>query len=206
MLFSCDRTGFPLVQIPGTALRLHLLPVSKVQFERYLAEPGAVGDDWYSAVLAVNPRASYRAAGDADRERLLLTGILPDEAVHFARWLGPGFDLPTADEWRRGYCALSSCYTWQAELDRALAQAAPAARELVGTLRRLLNPAPLHQLALMEGGVLEWVRDGARWAGYGKPRPACYEVICEPLSCPPVTPMRAAERLPFFGFRAVKRG
>ncbi len=42
----------------------------------------------------------------AEQERLFITGLWPDEALAFARWLGEGFDLPTLAEWRAIYAAL----------------------------------------------------------------------------------------------------
>ena len=100
MRFSCDRTGFPLITVPEAMVAMHLLPVTKVQFERFLAEPNTYGDAWYEEVLTLNPRISYRQCTAENRERLFLTGIVPEEALAFARWMGDGFDLPTVAEWR----------------------------------------------------------------------------------------------------------
>ena len=39
MQFSYDRIGFPLIVVPDVGIEMHLLPVTKVQFERFIAEP-----------------------------------------------------------------------------------------------------------------------------------------------------------------------
>ena len=99
MRLCCDRTGFPLLRLDALGLEVGLLPCAKVQFEAFLAEPDErFGDAWYEAVLAVNPRDGWRLPPAAE-ERLFLTGVLPDEALAFLRWLGPGFDLPSVQEW-----------------------------------------------------------------------------------------------------------
>jgi formylglycine-generating enzyme required for sulfatase activity len=206
MLFSCDRAGFPLVHVPGAGLTIQLFPTTKVQFERFLAEPAGFGDAWYAAVLAANPRVSLRSVDDATRERLFLTGLLPEEGQQYARWLGDGFRLPTAEEWQAAYRVLQGCDYWAYELEQVLDACCDAARLLYQRVLALALPTTLAELALMTGGVLEWVRDGAQWGGYGLPRPTLYDVLCDPLTCPPVLPMRATDRLGFFGIRAVRRG
>ena len=186
---------------------MHLLPVMKVQFERYLAEPGTPGDAWYETVLATNPRCSYRTVQPDTRERLILTGILPAEAEQFAHWLGPEYRLPTVEEWRTAYGVLRSCHGWFRELEVLLERtASPVARAVYAALRVDREPGSLAQVALMEEGVLEWVRDARGWGGFGLPRPSLYEVICDPLTCPPIVPQRMTDRLGFFGFRAVRQG
>lgn len=206
MLFSCDRAGFPLVHLREAELTLQLFPTTKLEFERYLAEPKGYGDAWYAVVLAANPRISLREVEDATRERLFLTGIHPEEGQRFARWLGPGFRLPTTEEWKLAYCLLQSSIDWEYAVNKVIDDCAPAAQMLYRRLMEFADPILLSELALMQNGVLEWVHDGARWGGYGKPRSVLYDVICEPLTCPPVLPMRPTDRLLFFGMRAVRRG
>src|SRR5205807_608912 len=105
MQWSLDRTGFPVLELPELRLAVHLLPVSKLQFERFLAEPvmeaGLFGDSWYEAVVAVSPRLALREAQPTNYEAQFLGGILPAEAERFARWLGSGYDLPRVETWRQ---------------------------------------------------------------------------------------------------------
>jgi hypothetical protein len=199
MQFSCDRTGFPLVAVPALALEVQVLPVTKVQFERFIAEPNAFGDVWYEEVLALNPRVSSRRFTVESRERLFLTGILPEEALAFAKWMGEGFDLPTVAEWRAIYAALA-------------AEAAPL-RHLIGLLSErgtilacdllsrvgTAHPPSLLDLSFMQGGVVEWVRQGNTWTGLGAPRPEFHPNLWNP-QIDEVRPLRAGARVPFFWF------
>lgn len=57
-----DRTGFPLVRGPAWDYAIALFPVSKYQFEGFLANVGAAGltDTAYRELLALNPRRAWR--------------------------------------------------------------------------------------------------------------------------------------------------
>ncbi len=84
-----------------------MLPVTKIQFERFLAESHNLGDDSYKEALRLNPSVSHQQFTPDNREQLFVTGILPQEALNFARWMGNEFDLPTVEEWRFIYDALA---------------------------------------------------------------------------------------------------
>lgn len=205
MWFSSDRTGFPLIEVVELGLQVHLLPVTKWQFERFLAEPNDFGDRWYEEALSVNPRQSYRRFSLERREGLLLSGVLPEEALTFARWLGEGFDLPTVAEWRAVYRALEVDSVPFAHLDWHLAQlpAAPA-RSIVRRLVEHFQPCAVVDLSLMRGGILEWVREGESWVGLGAPRVEVWPHLWDPLT-DVIRPARPGERLRHFGFRLVRR-
>src|SRR5581483_1252155 len=108
--WSSDRAGFPVVELPEIGLAVHLLPVAKCQFERFLWEPvvqsaeadqaALYGDAWYAELLDALPRVALGHAQPDTLESLFLGGIRPTEVVGFARWLGPGYDLPRVDDWR----------------------------------------------------------------------------------------------------------
>src|SRR5438105_13260413 len=99
MRWSVDRTGFPVLELPAVRLAVNLRPIVKQQFERFLAEPGALGDAWYEELLTVSPRIPLTEAQPDPLESLLLAGIQPAEVPPFARWLGSGFELPTVAMW-----------------------------------------------------------------------------------------------------------
>ena len=207
--FSSDRTGFPLVRLAQPALDVHVLPVTKLQFEQFLAEPNNFGDDWYQTLLQVNPRVSYRQFDAADREKLLLTGILPDEALAFARWLGPDFDLPTVDEWRAIFRALQSLSL--AERRPSKGNAPKRQKPCDGVFRQLrgqLKPKTVFDLSLMSGGLLEWAHADSTCVVLGAPRPAFYRNLYDPLTDqiqPNDPPTHRPHRLAAFGFRLVRR-
>lgn len=204
MHFSFDRTGFPLIRLPRVGLDVHLLPVAKVQFERFIAEPHGFGDGWYEGILALNPRVSYRQFSDGDREGVLITGLLPEEALSFARWLGDGWVLPTTEQWRAIYAALESAETEPDEWEALRSQCrAPQARTILTQLMDQLKPRTWARLSLMHGGLVEWVRQDNGWVGVGTPRSVFYPNLWDPAA-DVVSPLRAAARLPYFGFRLVR--
>ena len=196
-----DRAGFPMVELPELKAWIHLLPLAKVQFEPFLAEPGTFDDAWYATLLELNPRTAGRAFDAETRERLFLTGLLPAEVSAFAAWLGSGFAIPTINEWR--------------VVDRAFArmEASPflgawsvnsPAREAVERLYELERPATLRELSLMRRGVVEWVCDGPDFAGLGAPRPGFFGNLWDPQS-DLVRPVDPTRRIPFFGARLIYR-
>ena len=202
MPLSFDRCGFPLVALPHLWLEVQLLPVTKVQFERFLAEAGTWGSGRYEDLLRLLPASPYDAFADAEREGLFLGGVLPEEALHYARWLGEGYDLPTVEEWRQAALALAGRPAPTAE-ELAAWPAGPA-RTIVEQLLVQLPARTLLNLSLMRGGLVEWVREGAGWAGLGAPRPAFKEHLWDPFH-DVIRPVRPGERVRYVGFRLVHR-
>jgi hypothetical protein len=205
MCFSFDRTNFPLVTVPGMAVQVHLLPVTKVQFERFMAEANNdLGSSWYNQVLALNPRVSYRRfAAQEDRERLFITGVLPAEARVFAQWMGPGFSLPTLEEWRSIYRRLAEIpISSQRE---SLCSVIGPARIIIDKLLPHYQGGSLLDLSLMKGGVVEWVQQrNDNWVGVGQPRRGFFSNLLDPLSTE-AEPIGMEERLYYFGFRLLCR-
>lgn len=199
-----DPVGFPLVRLDGLGLSVSLLPITKVQFERFIAQPNSFGDRWYEEVLEFNPR-SWRRADSGPREELFMTGVVPSEALAYASWAGIGFDLPSLEEWRLMYrkmtrTALSGSSLSSLDSDKVH----PAARAIVESILRQAQPRTWGELALVEGGVIEWVRDGQKFGGLGKPRPEFLPNVFNPERDDPLLPLHN-ERSPYFGFRLVRR-
>jgi len=205
MFFSYDKTGFPLIPLFRTELEVHMLPVTKIQFERFLAESHNLGDDSYKEALKLNPSVSHKQFTPDNREQLFVTGILPEEALSFARWMGNEFDLPTVEEWRFIYDELALGLDPLHD-STTLPSQCPA--EPVGALLQRLwdqcQPYSLFDLTLMKGGLVEWVRQDRAWAGLGAPRPEFHPNLWDPLS-DVVKPISLKTRLKYFGFRLVRR-
>ncbi len=199
---TVDRTGFPLVHAESLGLDVHLLPVTKVQFEAFLAEPNAFGDTWYEEVLQGNARCSWRGFCNTQRERLFITGVLPGEAEVFATWLGSGFRLPSITEWQ------SICGDWSRRvpssnfLDGFLRRSGEGASHVIRALMSGRSATSLARRALMTEGVLEWVTSNGSWRMLGEPR----EQFCTQLFDwrTPVTPIDPSKRNPACGFRLVR--
>jgi hypothetical protein len=216
MPWSCDRTGFPVLELPALKLGVHLLPVAKAQFERFLAAPvrqplgspqaGLYGDVWYEKLLEVSPRVTPHAARITDVEAMFMAGVLPAEINRFAGWLGDGFDLPTTETWREVDAAirdepLSADEVAALRSDSALHRQARAA---IDAIVRLRDPATWGQLMMLEGGLLEWVRTGPQTlGGLGRPQSDFQKMILNPQRDAPVRPVREG-RYKYFGFRLVR--
>ena len=218
MQFCFDRTGFPLIEICNSGqvgstsdgYYIHLLPVAKVQLERFLEEPNKYNDAWYDEILGVLDRVSYRDFSCSNRECIFVGGIWPDEALDFARWLD-GFRLPTVDEWRRAYRYLESQNIvdndnhWEDLLKRSC----EPAQEILKRLREQLQPQTWLELSLLRGGFLEWVEltsspvDPRRYAGLGSPRGKFHPNLWNPLK--DLTYPINNRREKYFGFRLVKQ-
>jgi hypothetical protein len=202
--WKVDASGYPLIYVDPLEAFVQLFPVTKPQFEKFMADGRRQGldDEWYSEILSLNTRASYRSQEVVMRERLFMTGITTDEAVSFSRWLGGDYTLLKAEEWRM-------CYDWfakkpapSAPLDLAerLARDALAIWNIVEgqwlEQRRELN---LQELSLMTQGILEWVieRPG-RYCGVGEPSTSKFQRKADD----PVRPLGPEpRRLKNLGFR-----
>ena len=201
MLLSPDQTGFPLVVVPEAEVEIQLLPVTKIQFAQFIQAEPAAKTTGYRQLLSLNP--PVRDFSAIAPEKIFLTGVLPQEAQAFARWMGEGFDLPTLDEWRAIYMVFARQRFFAGE--QLLEWASEPARTI---LARLIQPQPPRSwldLSLMRGGLVEWVRRGDDWLGLGAPRPEFQPNLWDPLR-DPIHPTDPHERLAYFGFRLVRRG
>lgn len=203
MLLTFDRTNFPLLALEDLGLEMHLLPVTRQQFEPFVADSGPPEQARYKKLLALNPAVAPTKFTAAERERLFVTGILPAEAQAFARWLGQGFDLPTVAEWRASHTVLKHVSLPRHDLAAELADS-PAGAILAGFTRQMLSHLLL-DISLMRGGLVEWVRHERSWVGLGAPRPDFHPNLWDPLNHE-IKPLRPGERLPYFGFRLIRRG
>lgn len=206
MRWSFDRTGFPVLELPESGLMTHLWPVAKTQLERFLAEPNGPGDAWYETLLAISPRTSIKNADERNYESVFAGGLLPDEAIRFAQWLGDGFDVPTFDQWRAADAELLAAEL-EAEQVLALRNDAalhPQARLLLDWCARR-QPETWGQLGLRREAMLEWVRIGdGQFGGLGSTRPQFLAAIVNPQRDAPVIPVRPEERKPYFGVRLMR--
>ncbi len=216
MPLSYDRTGFPVLELPDLGLAVQLLPVAKVQFERFLAEPvieptesqepARFGDAWYERILEVWPRMRPIDATADNFEMAFLAGILPAEVDRFARWLGDDFDLPDIQTWRDFDEAVRDEPLDPGDLaalcsDENLSR---PARAMIEAVARVRNPETWSQLMLLEGGLLEWIKQGPQsFGGFGRPRPEIQRLILNPQRDAPVRPIRHG-RHRNFGFRLVR--
>lgn len=204
MLLQYDDSGFPMVQIEPQ-FSVSLLPVTKVQFERFIAQVNGYGDSWYEEVLRVSSRESWRELRSYTPESLFMTGILPSEALDFAASLGAGFDLPDVREWRKIFRSMFQSRIRNESLDAfSNHRMHPAARSIISAILEKQKPDTWGGLALLRGGIFEWVRDGVKFGGLGVPLVNGSPVTFNPEQEDP-RPLLRNERSRFFGFRFVHR-
>ena len=178
-MFHLDNTGFPAVPVPAAGLAVHLFPVTKVQFEYFLGDRTNFDPAAFDELYGTSPRASWRTIPEDRFEELFLTGLLPEEAERFARWLDDGFRVPTEAEWRAVDAGIAALPPTPDGLREQTANDAlhPAARALLNwRLGRGRWPA----VGLFEGGLVEWVKVAGGHALHGRPRPDLLRVIHNP--------------------------
>ncbi|MCP4695952.1 MAG: hypothetical protein GY862_03745 [Gammaproteobacteria bacterium] len=165
--FEFDRVGFPCLRFAD--LSVSLLPLTKLHYEHYLADAAIPENDTrYTKMLLLNPRISSSRCSAENREQLLLTGLTAAELEAFARWSGPKFRVPTVEEWRAIYREMQ-VFSSQ-EITACFERLAPLPRILFTHLRARQPVQTALDFSLMQGGVMEWVRDNRDWAQLGKPR------------------------------------
>lgn len=204
--WSVDASGYPLIHVEPLNSLVHLFPVTKPQFEKFIVsdKQQRFGDGWYEKLLELSPRVSYRSVEIPVLERLFMTGITTDEALSFSTWLGREFKLFTHEEW-------STCFEWFATQrlpsipqwsNGGLSRDAQAIWRIIENQYRFQHQLPtLQEVSQMTGGILEWVEE----------RPGSYYALGEPASseyqrkaCDPVRPLgRTIKNL---GVRLIKRG
>jgi hypothetical protein len=167
-----DKTGYPLLWIEPLQSYVSLFPVTKPQFERYLAAalPAGCNDEWYAEIMKGNPRLSFRSNDQSRYEGLFLTGLTVAEAPLFGDWLDDNARLLSVDEWH-------TCYRWlgqqpvtssTADLHALLSRDARAIWKIIESE---CKPTTMQELSLFRGGVMEWVIDISKNAiGLGDPR------------------------------------
>lgn len=206
--FSYDRTGFPLLHLIDLGCYMHLLPVAKVQFEAYALDHEYT-KTLYEKACESNPLDREAAAHTLRLENHLMTGLLPDEAAHFAEWITEAeepdavFSLPQVSTWRRIYEALQFelCHPL---IDHIIEDCPnPNVRELVHQIIETRKPHNLQELTLMRLGIIEWVRDGNTWGGLGAPHASFFPNTFEPLR-DVFTPIDQERRMREFGFRLIR--
>jgi formylglycine-generating enzyme required for sulfatase activity len=203
MLLTFDKTDFPLLVLDGVGVEVHLLPITKAQFEPFATASPLIGPERYREMLALNPVVAPAEFTVDNREQLFISGILPDEALAFARWLGQGFDLPTVAEWRAILAALRH---EPPPRQRVLTDVVEGpARAILHRLEEQSSIRTMLDYSLMRDGLVEWVRQDKGLTGLGRPRLAFHPNLWNPLAHT-INPINPQVRLPYFGFRLVRRG
>jgi formylglycine-generating enzyme required for sulfatase activity len=192
---------------------LSMWPVTWVQLERFLAEPGGRSSRWYQSLFespdSAPRRGCWRTISVHDREDLFANTVGIDEAGEYVAWLnqldreGRVWSLPTPRNWRALAQRLKNETVSDQSLEKLLSTAwHPAAQRLAQQLAEA-QPRTWYELTLMRGGLFEWVQD-PQPGGLGLPRPGRLPTAFDPLDAT-APPVRFAQegRPRLFGFRPV---
>jgi hypothetical protein len=188
-----------MMWLPKTGVYVHLMPVTKLQFEAFIcARPSSQFDQkWFDELLALDPkeekstaRVSPYAVREANYFQAFVTGVRPDEARVYAQWCseedrdGRGYFLPSAAQWWQAFEELGGATAddrWAETVTNALGVAGlrltPRLRELFDRLAPLGGAGAAKRTAadqlLFRHGVMEWVQikqpGKSEWGGYGQP-------------------------------------
>jgi hypothetical protein len=194
MKIAVDEMGFPLIEVKGLG-SIDVWPVTKFQFERFIAATNKFGDKKYDMMLGLNPRVSYKHFDFNNYEKLFVSGINPQEALEYARWLGPTYDLLTVDEWRTFHHALGVHSIPDLPGDLSIS-ATCIWNKLAGQVNTL------KELTLVHDGLMEWVKKDSKFVGLGTPRPSFLHNVFNPLMDEWV-PLK--DRIFYLGFRLIRR-
>lgn len=209
-----DPCGFPMVWVEAVQRFVHWLPITKIQLEHFLCRAPRRRFDarWYEEVLALNPRISPREVTSRNYWRAFATGLQPAECTAFQRFLGDGYEVPTADQWKHIYAAeldappLSPEHFPRAEMTPRVVtlldklDAVAADKNIKGKGRA--------KQRFLDQGVVEWVTTDAslaRWVGMGNPHKNFHSRTHNLGDGPSVEPRRPDEsRIEDMGLRLLR--
>ena len=198
-----DPSGFLAVCLGHSKKLLSFTPITKLQFEEYLATRTDLGDEWYSDLLILSPRLSWRAFPGVPLLPLLMTGVWPHEISSYTDWLngrlGRLTRLPTVSEWQQVYRAAEQKRVSLADIQQLDAlDLKPAARHVQSALLREAHCRKqtwAHAMR-MKGGGFDYVACSSGYLALGAPGHVLNPLKDSPRSVPP-------DRDPLFGFRLV---
>lgn len=221
-----DRAGFPMVWLDSINAHMHLLPVTKIQFEYFLWDAPASNLDqgWLDRMYKLNERVTPKKIGKSNYWRAFMSGLAPMEAERFASWAGGSgedaqYSLPTDEEWRSAYkeVQLRACID-QATLNTSKRLSARA-QELFRKVADATAPhLSLADQMLFDGGVLEWLQSSdnnpspSGYTAHGQSNRAWdrgfsgnWTIRPFPVKSVPKGPDDNESRWPFCGFRLLRR-
>lgn len=211
-----DSKNSPMIWIEPLQGYLHWLPITKIQFERFLCSTSDIefDDTWYDEVMALNPRESPRDLSSENYWRALLTGILPSEAEKFARWCGPEYRVLSRDEWLSAYDYLKEQAPQEINWRQYEQSIFPRDLELLEMMESIFRSFGGDRITMADQmflrfGVMEWIKIStgkSTWGGLGQLSPKFFGLLTKPEHRTPVQPRSSTtERFFYFGFRLFRK-
>lgn len=216
-----DRANFPMVWVESLEAYIHLLPVTKIQFEYFLWDSKQANLDqaWLDRIYTMNERITPKRVNKGNYWRAFFTGIAPSEAELFAAWCADSdedteYRLPSSEEWRKAYKEMQNQPAIPLDdprLGRLAERTKTLLKQLVGSLPE--TPETLAEQMLFDGGVLEWVNGEGSYptdyVGHGQTNRS-WDYSGQVLSRPyqprtiPKGPTDMEGRASYFGFRLLR--
>lgn len=215
-----DKTGFPMIWIQEVKKYLHLIPVTKIQFEIFMCDtphPKFDGEWYIGKILNLNPRVSPNAIEGNNYWGVFMTGIKPDEIVSFIRWCdtdGNKYVIPDVDLWNEIFNIVKK----KPPIDNleSIRGLSDRSRVIMGRLDKVNRQKAesinrkytLADQMIMRYGVMEWVTNLSQvqeWAGLGEPHPEFHPVLKSVDDGVPELPKDPyTDRLDYYGFRLLR--
>lgn len=215
--FKYDPVGFPMIKVETINAYVHLLPVTKIQFEYFLCTitDSDFDSSWYDEILGLNPRVSPNDIKHSNYWKTFLTAIRPSEAKRFANWYGTGYKIPSLDEWYQAYKYFKEMdpisiddidgFTNMRDRFKVLFKKLDIAS--LDAMNQMGYDRTLADQFLMRMGVVEWVQCSSSsrpWGGIGQPHPGFHGSLITPDTGQPVYPKNPEDdRLYYYGFRLI---
>jgi hypothetical protein len=175
-MFKLDIYNFPIIKIPAIDGYAHFWPVTRNQFEFYLADHPSPAMDmaWYDRTLQDHPRVDVASANENNYARLFTTGVRPAEAQQIANWFGgddgrPAAELPDLETWQRMFVFAKAMPATDLSPLRNMKELSPFARAILDrVVTGMARPAALSlaDQMFLRHGVNEIVCDSPGGSSY----------------------------------------
>lgn len=205
-----DRTNFPLIKIDPLNTYIHVLPVTKIQFERFLSDPYASPDsqEYTSSIIELNPRIPPNDFNADEAWKIFATALLPDEINRFTNWLGPSYRLPTRQEWitTKEWLEHINADAFQIEISK-LNEMNILANTLIRKIYEVYSAKSALDVCMQLNTIMEWTKDALdskQLALIGAPDRRLFSSLDRTDYLSPMYPINYSKRITYAGFRLLK--
>lgn len=204
-----DKANFPLIWIEPIQAYIHLLPITKLQFENYIADYRYVQNaGFYLDAIKLNPRIPPYGFSVDNYWRLFVTGLTITEIRGFIGWEGSDFGLPSSEEWIK-----TNQYLCNIDSNEVLAKVKAErrinrfAKVILSKLDNIIKPKSALDLSLQFNCFLEWVQskgENNKYSVIGRPNTQLFPMIQEKV-LKEIPVFDYERRTAHFGFRLINR-
>lgn len=205
-----DRTNFPLLKIDPLNKFIHVLPVTKIQFERFLSDPDASPDsqEYILSITKLNPRISTSNFNADEAWKIFATALLPDEIARFTNWLGPTYRLPTRQEWitTKEWLENINANIFHEEISRPNGMNI-FAKNIIHKIYEVFSVKSMLDVCMLLNTIMEWTKesiDPKQLALIGIPDHRLFSSLDHTDYLSPMPPINYSKRIAYAGFRLLK--